>query len=536
VHLYRIVFTEHIMSEDNDKDFPGMGVNGDVPVGPKKAVHVKWAGKTIALGTFPVAEADEKCQKAKALTRAWRSTMRPKPTREWVMLELERRNVRVVNGRVGRGDSDGEHDNLAIAKDHSQNHHPGQLGHNESLSSLLNAANVADFARTGAMQRNNSLHFRNNSLGFDPSIFLGGDQRRNSSLTMSGYINPSSNETSKIRSNSPDLVAPPHRPLVGGGSAAAYEAARADHYRKLAEQKKSQKQDGSSSSVISESSNSLEKSQKSNSKISSFFQQPSRVNSHNLPTSNSSSLNISTSESSNQHGTGGMPNLNISVNANQHYEMLKLHHMNLLNEIQETTLMMNLYQQHQLQLQQQQQQELMQQQQQQQQQKKLLEEAATGDFNSKLSLLAAQGSLMPNRESGYGQLGFSETDVKNGKDTPADSELTQTAVSISELDESTPALSHEMTSGMTESTGTSQIETTVDCTNSSTMDMKSSPTKASREDQLRKIQEEIAERQRMLKELENLDDKSEDGNVELGPVRAAKRIKKTLSEINDCEV
>ena len=29
--------------------------------------------------------------------------------------------------------------------------------------------------------------------------------------------------------------------------------------------------------------------------------------------------------------------------------MLKLHHMNLLNEIQETTLMMNLYQQQQLQ-------------------------------------------------------------------------------------------------------------------------------------------------------------------------------------------
>jgi hypothetical protein len=49
----------------------------------------------------------------------------------------------------------------------------------------------------------------------------------------------------------------------------------------------------------------------------------------------------------------------------RHYEMLKLHHMNLLNEIQETTLMMNLYQQQQLQ---QQQQQLEQQQQQQQQQ------------------------------------------------------------------------------------------------------------------------------------------------------------------------
>lgn len=46
----------------------------------------QWAGKTIALGTFPSAEADEKCARAKALTRAWRSTMRPKPTREWYAL------------------------------------------------------------------------------------------------------------------------------------------------------------------------------------------------------------------------------------------------------------------------------------------------------------------------------------------------------------------------------------------------------------------------------------------------------------------
>jgi hypothetical protein len=68
----------------------------------KKAVHVKWAGKTIALGTFPSAEADEKCARAKALTRAWRSTMRPKPTREWVMVELERLGVRIVSGKLGR--------------------------------------------------------------------------------------------------------------------------------------------------------------------------------------------------------------------------------------------------------------------------------------------------------------------------------------------------------------------------------------------------------------------------------------------------
>ena len=60
------------------------------------------------MGTFPIAEADEKCARAKALTRAWRSTMRPKPNREWVMLELERLQVRVVSGRLGRRGSGGD--------------------------------------------------------------------------------------------------------------------------------------------------------------------------------------------------------------------------------------------------------------------------------------------------------------------------------------------------------------------------------------------------------------------------------------------
>jgi hypothetical protein len=70
----------------------------------------QWAGKTIALGTFPGNEADEKCARAKALTRAWRSTMRPKPSRDWVMMELERLGVRVVSGRLGRkaGEEDDE--------------------------------------------------------------------------------------------------------------------------------------------------------------------------------------------------------------------------------------------------------------------------------------------------------------------------------------------------------------------------------------------------------------------------------------------
>lgn len=68
----------------------------------KKAVHVKWAGKTIALGTYMNKEADEICARAKDLTRTWRSTMRPKPSRKWVMLELEKLQIRKVSSRLGR--------------------------------------------------------------------------------------------------------------------------------------------------------------------------------------------------------------------------------------------------------------------------------------------------------------------------------------------------------------------------------------------------------------------------------------------------
>lgn len=97
------------------------------------------------------------------------------------------------------------------------------------------------------------------------------------------------------RSGSLGLGSEERRPFVGGGSAAAYEAARADHYSSMGGKGDTR-----------------------------------------------GSLGMG-------GGMGGM-----TVNPNQHYEMLKLHHMNLLNEIQETTLMMNLYQQQQLQQQQEQ--------------------------------------------------------------------------------------------------------------------------------------------------------------------------------------
>lgn len=273
----------------------------------KKAVHVKWAGKTIALGTFPSAEADEKCARAKALTRAWRSTMRPKPTRDWVMLELERLGVRVVSGRLGRKAGD-EDDSDKKTQDLPRGPAPVAGGNNVGWNSNADLGTL--------MQR------RSSSLGL--SMMNDADLKRRSSLNSLGPI---------LGLDSGDPTIPPHRPLVGGGAAAAYEAARADHYAQKREEQQLR----------------------------------------------ASSLGLGAMGGSGMSG-GGIPQMGLSVNPNQHYEMLKLHHMNLLNEIQETTLMMNLYQQQQLQ----------QQQQQLQQQQQTSGDSNLGGGNDQMSMLLQQ--------------------------------------------------------------------------------------------------------------------------------------------------
>eukprot|EP00594_Rhizosolenia_setigera_P007083 CAMPEP_0178953172 /NCGR_PEP_ID=MMETSP0789-20121207/8269_1 /TAXON_ID=3005 /ORGANISM="Rhizosolenia setigera, Strain CCMP 1694" /LENGTH=346 /DNA_ID=CAMNT_0020634397 /DNA_START=766 /DNA_END=1806 /DNA_ORIENTATION=+ len=208
--------------------------------------------------------------------------MRPKPTREWVMLELERLQVRVVSGRPGRNKDDDDDD------DDDDGSEPG--------------------AGNGTGTANNSPP---PPIG---SVLPG--------ATEVGTGNGPKGKTNDEDSSPGDGI-PPHRPLVGGGSAAAYEAARADHYSKMATQKK-------------EKNNSTSESPAPNGAMN-----------------NADSLNLMKQlpQTAALSGLGGaaaaapLPQLGLSVNPNQHYEMLKLHHMNLLNEIQETTLMMNLYQQ-----------------------------------------------------------------------------------------------------------------------------------------------------------------------------------------------
>jgi hypothetical protein len=68
-------------------------------------------------------------------------------------------------------------------------------------------------------------------------------QRRSSSLGLSMMSDKDINHRGSLGSLGPALgldvnepAMPPHRPLVGGGSAAAYEAARADHYAQKREE------------------------------------------------------------------------------------------------------------------------------------------------------------------------------------------------------------------------------------------------------------------------------------------------------------
>ena len=170
---------------------------------------------------------------------------------------------------------------------------------------------------------------RSSSIGY---AMMDGDLRRRSSSF--GLGQTGRNE---------DVVMPPHRPLVGGASAAAYEAARADHYNSLAAKKR----------------------------LSGDT--PRRSSLGGGPDSLS----------------GGTPSF--SASSNQHYEMLKLHHMNLLNEIQETTLMMNLYQQQQLQ----------QQREQLQEQERMMERQGSNDTPS-TKMSKQQSARNPDAGSPYG--------------------------------------------------------------------------------------------------------------------------------------
>ena len=135
--------------------------------------------------------------------------MRPKPSREWVMLELERLGVRVVSGRLGRKADDDE-----VDKKMDQSNAPPGGPQDDRRNSMGWSGNPGDIDHMMA-RRNSSL-----------ALAMVGDRR--GSLGSFGQM---------PGLDSGDPMIPPHRPLVGGGAAAAYEAKRHDHFAgKAAEQ------------------------------------------------------------------------------------------------------------------------------------------------------------------------------------------------------------------------------------------------------------------------------------------------------------
>jgi hypothetical protein len=127
------------------------------------------------------------------------------------MEELERQGVRVVNGRLGRKESD-------------------------DIGSSENGGNASNLAVSNIVSSENRM----NGIGFNPDTNVAGllhtAARRNSSIGLSMLSDVGRNPLGAMESallakstDSTNLQIPPHRPYKGGSAAAAYEAAFFDH-------------------------------------------------------------------------------------------------------------------------------------------------------------------------------------------------------------------------------------------------------------------------------------------------------------------
>ena len=352
--------------------------------------------------------------------------MRPKPTREWVIQELERMGVRLVSGRQGREDGEDDADDFqgaGLEQNHASN--SSQKGNIPMLNT--NGMNEMDPSMRMAA-RNAPLDM------YSMNRFAGGmgNMMGRGSMGMSGGMGMNMPSL-----NADESSVPPHRPMVGGGAAAAYEAAREQHYRDLAERTKGNSGD--------------------------FFGGGSIPPSKERRVSDQGAAAFGGEEVS--HG-------GLSANARQHYEMLKLHHMNLLNEIQETTLMMNIYQQQQLQFQKDQQQ--------------LQEGLRDGSKNSSNS-------------NNISQIPKNVNVVDDGDDADDDDDSDED----DDSDDSEKAPDKKISEE-----NANQKKTTANVTPSEHKEDATKKSEDSKEERLRKIKLEIEERQRMLMELAEAEDES----------------------------
>jgi len=152
----------------------------------KRAAHVKWDGKTIALGTFPDEEAASMCIRAKDLTKTWRS-MFPKPTVEWVRQSLERRGIRVVNNRPGRQPTKKENHGSPNQKLSFSTYQIQPLG---AAAMNLRIDNITNIAEVGSISPANNEIQANSIKPRTPTTPIRSNQQNPSIRLQQGNDNP----------------------------------------------------------------------------------------------------------------------------------------------------------------------------------------------------------------------------------------------------------------------------------------------------------------------------------------------------------
>lgn len=257
----------------------------------RRAAHVKWDGKTIALGTFSAIEAAEKCERAKCLTKKWRATMVPKPDVEWVKKALERLNIRVVNDRPGRRRKDEILEKQRKEQIAAASLGPHILGGDDQMYGMMGRKDRGD-----------------NSMFFSPQGFQSGMSSANTENALS-----SMNQINSMSAYS----------INGMGSNA--ENGRLANSNGISRRFSDEDGAGMSQFNPMQIGNSMPSNFESNLSRNPF--QPGLL---------ARDFGI---------GSGGaIPGLESPGSSRQHYGVLKEHHDNLLKELQQTTYMMQMYQ------------------------------------------------------------------------------------------------------------------------------------------------------------------------------------------------
>jgi len=282
--------------------------------------------------------------------------MRPRPSREWVVSELERVGVRLVTGRIGKDkddlETDGHDDDHLFDGDDDEDdddiyseptRQPSRFQPTGFFSERPEHRQYREYSITSfpggslSHERPDNLQYREESMSSTHLSAIdvehgrptdvdwkreGAPQRRNAStgiaLLDAGVSSVKDNDSSKgYQSQDQQVLPPAYRPFVGGGAAAAYNVLKEDHYMKLAAQKKAAANFAGSRATTGVGSDAAQHSER-----------PTPLMDHSLTTA---SLPVMKPQG--------------ITDVHRHYEMLKVHHMNLLKEIQETTIMMNIFQQ-----------------------------------------------------------------------------------------------------------------------------------------------------------------------------------------------